>query len=332
MADKLSVNRGIVCASCDNKVGRYEDSIMCVDCREFYHLECVNVNIEEFHDLMSSNKLKKWKCGACISGCPEATTLSQVTPESDACLEITNQAVTLDQIYLLMISIKNNQDSFGKSLDSCHEKIDANSKLLQVQDVRIEQCLSKIEALENLNKNLVKENSELKARLNDIEQYSRKNCVEIKGAPEIRNENIVNVVAAVGQAVGFPIQKTMLDACHRLSKNPNKPNEPRGIIVKFISRINKEEFLMCKKVKRSIQVSDLGELFSNIPNVNPSSSVYINESLTMSNRVLYAKARQYAKENSLKYVWVRNGQIAMRKTDSSKIFVIKSTEDFKDVH
>ncbi|XP_031355236.1 uncharacterized protein LOC116179578 [Photinus pyralis] len=165
-----------------------------------------------------------------------------------------------------------------------------------------------------------------------LEQYSSKNSIEISGVPEIKGEEITNVVTAVSGAVGFTLNRSMIDACHRLGKNPNKPNEPRGIILKFVSRMDKDQLLKCKRIKRNVHVSDLGEMFSRLPNVNPNSNIFINESLSQFNRVLYAKARLYSKQNNIKFVWIRNGQIAMRKVEDSKIFVIKSVDDFKDVH
>ncbi|XP_031334153.1 uncharacterized protein LOC116164156 [Photinus pyralis] len=248
MFSKPVVNRGIVCGCCDYKIGRYDESIECAKCAKTYHINCVDLSIERVHELVSSNEIKIWECHFCIDGS---------SPPSTCAPETAVQQVTLDHIYALMITIKDNQDSFSKSLDACHDKIDDNSKMLQLQDKKIQDCLNKIEALEANNKNLLKENNELKLRVNDLEQYSRQNCIEIAGVPELKEENVLNTVTAVGHAIGFTLDKTRVDACHRLRKNGNKPNEPRGIIIKFVSRLDKEDMMAHKRVKRNMCVRDL---------------------------------------------------------------------------
>uniref|UniRef100_A0A1Y1LH42 PHD-type domain-containing protein n=1 Tax=Photinus pyralis TaxID=7054 RepID=A0A1Y1LH42_PHOPY len=327
-------NRGISCAMCAKKVGRYEDSITCFKCESDYHIECVNLSIEAFHELLKSNKVGSWKCVKCLRIRSEVTpSVANVDPEPDAATAASsNETVTLSQIYSLIVTVKEKQDSLATSLDSCHEKIDRNTNLLQAQEEKIQECLNKIDNLETKNNILSKENEDLKQKLNDLEQYTRMNSVEIKGVPEIKNENVINVIAEVRRAVGFSIDKSMIDACHRLKANINKPNEPRGIILKFVSRIDKLEFLNCKRGKRNLKVRDLGDLFARLPNAHPDSSIYINESLTTVNRVLFSKARSFAKQNNIKYAWIRNGHIAMRKTDDSKVFIVKSTTGFNDVH
>ncbi|KAG8241474.1 hypothetical protein J6590_086574 [Homalodisca vitripennis] len=111
------------------------------------------------------------------------------------------------------------------------------------------------------------------------EQYSRSNCLEITGVPEARNEDIFEVVKRVAKAVNFNLEYSMIDATFRLSKNPNKPESPRGIIVKFCRRVDMEEMRQRVKVKRWVNAGDLGYQSDN--------KIFINLSLSRESRILW---------------------------------------------
>lgn len=106
--------------------------------------------------------------------------------------------------------------------------------------------------------------------------------------------------------------------------------QPRSIIAKLVRRIDKEEFLRCRKIKRDLKLSDIDSDLVKIGNDN--NAVYVNESLTILNRQLFSKAREYRKQNNLKYLWIKTGKIFMRAKDDGKVFEIKSISDFSDVH
>lgn len=44
---------------------------------------------------------------------------------------------------------------------------------------------------------------ELQIRLEDVEQYTRMNCVEIQGVPEKKVENVLELVQKIGEAIDF---------------------------------------------------------------------------------------------------------------------------------
>ena len=50
--------------------------------------------------------------------------------------------------------------------------------------------------------------------------------------------------------------------------------------------------------------------------------IYINEHLSPSNRELFALSMQKKRFEEFKYLWVRNGNIYLRKNDNSEVFHI----------
>lgn len=146
---------------------------------------------------------------------------------------------------------------------------------------------------------------------------------------KVRDENIYFTIARVAKAMSIEVTKAELDCCHRLKKLPGS-TEPRKIVVKFTSRWKNEEFLAARRSKRTLCVGDIG--FEGLKNFDLNKTVYINESLTTTNRVLIAKCRDYKKRENIKYLWVRNCKIYVRKSENSKVFVISSLNDLRDVH
>lgn len=59
--------------------------------------------------------------------------------------------------------------------------------------------------------------------------------------------------------------------------------------------------------------------------------VFVVEHLSPTNKHLHAAARQKSKELNYKYVWVRNGQIFMRKTDTTEYIVVRNMETLQNL-
>ncbi|KAK5644647.1 hypothetical protein RI129_005947 [Pyrocoelia pectoralis] len=298
------------CNTCTNKIGSARLAVQCSQCHKHYHCKCVDLTTTDSELINSGNKL--FKCYGCGSSSKDGDfTLSDV-------MKKLNELITKNVDMCV-------------SIELCHTRIQENNKLLKDQDARINSCLERIDSLSQQNTHLQKENAELKRQINEQNQYSRKNSLEIFGVPEIKDENVIRTVQVIAQSLGVNLDKQRIDAAHRLKSNLRKPNEPRGIIIKFISRLDKDDFLKARKVKRDFNTSHLSHYFTQL-NVHPAKAIYINESLTYENKQLLNKCREFKKNKNVKYLWSRNGQIFMRMSDNSQVFKISSIESLRDVH
>lgn len=233
-------------------------------------------------------------------------------------------------IYKEIKKLTSVNQELAKSIDFCHEKIDDCHTSVKQLNQGLKECFLKIESTVAKCDLLEKENIQLKTELNSMQQYSRLNNLEIRGVPEIKNENILSVVAGVGRALGVDICERDVDACHRMGKFNLDSAEPRSIILKFVSRLKKQQFLKARSVKRNLCVGDLDDDWKK--EASGKRSVYINEHLTSENKALFKKCREFKKDKNIKYLWVTNGQIKMRKTDNSTIYIITNEKSLNDVH
>lgn len=55
--------------------------------------------------------------------------------------------------------------------------------------------------------------------------------------------------------------------------------------------------------------------------------MYVNKRLKKSKRILFAQTRTNTKEKKIKFAWISNADILVRKNENSKIIKIKSSQD-----
>ncbi|XP_046685594.1 uncharacterized protein LOC124371301 [Homalodisca vitripennis] len=169
------------------------------------------------------------------------------------------------------------------------------------------------------NRQLKNKVQKLEERLEDMEQYSRGNCLEIHGIPQEPNEDVLTVVKDVGKALDIDVSDSMIDTCHRLGKRENKgKNYHAGIIVKFVRRMDKEEFLRKRRVKRNLNLSHINKPGGEV--------IYVNESLSPERRRLLALAKAAKREKGYTFLWIRNGKIFLRKEEEAPVIVVTRQE------
>ena len=202
-------------------------------------------------------------------------------------------------------------DSIKKSNSYLSDKYDylqgiAGNNKKEVDEIKSENMCLKQTVLEL--KNLL-ENTE--KNLNNLEQYSRRECIEINGIPCTHEESTDEIVVALAKQVGVHITTKDISVSHRL-KNLTKSKQPSTIIAKFISRkIRNQIFENRFKLKKA----------------NPGKMIFINESLTRTNRKIFNMCRNFKKDNNWKYVWTKQGQTYLKKSDSDNTLKIESICD-----
>ncbi|KAL3290098.1 hypothetical protein HHI36_023466 [Cryptolaemus montrouzieri] len=139
--------------------------------------------------------------------------------------------------------------------------------------------------------------------------------MKIQDVPEKKNENLIVVIVNIGNFLNFRIEKSVIDyitLVPTVSADKDKP-KPKNIIIRFLSKLSRDEFLARTKAKR-IETKLSGFKIDGI-----SDRLFINDYLTPMNNILYKNASVAAKQHQFKYVWVRSGNIFVRKDDTTKI-------------
>lgn len=196
----------------------------------------------------------------------------------------------------------------------------------------VQQLLTDNKAMKATIANLELGAASLEKRVEDMDQSARSCNLEIQNIPEVKNENLNQVVFEIGKLIGVEIDADKVRAVHRVARGPGAapgpaaaaadapPPRPKNIVVQLSSRRLRDDVLSAARARRELYTDQLqmgGE----------SRRFFVAEHLTLRNKKLFAKARELGKDAGFKHVWVRNFTIQMRKTDLSKIIYIRSESD-----
>ncbi|KAK9744679.1 hypothetical protein QE152_g7518 [Popillia japonica] len=73
------------------------------------------------------------------------------------------------------------------------------------------------------NASLKQEIGEPRNQIQDLEQHSKLNNLEIQGVPQKKNENIFDILHKIGDAIQCDISPTDINAAHRVAQlNSNR--------------------------------------------------------------------------------------------------------------
>lgn len=110
-----------------------------------------------------------------------------------------------------------------------------------------------------------------------------------------------------------------VDVCHRVQTE--QPSQQH--IVQFTTR-QKRNAVLCAAMKKRLTTGMIG-----IP--GQTSPIFVNEHLTLSNRLLLSETIKAKKGKSWKFVWTKNGKVYARKTKNSRVVNIQSMSDIEKI-
>ena len=130
------------------------------------------------------------------------------------------------------------------------------------------------------------------------EQYSRRECREISGIPDIiPNNDLEETVFKIVNETGVTVNSRDAEACHPL----NQKAKPKKVIIK-LSKSKDVARVMNNKMKlKSMRTQNIGLPFD--------CKIYINESLCKYCKYLRWKCKLLQTRGSIQSFWMTNGSI-----------------------
>lgn len=201
----------------------------------------------------------------------------------------------------------------------------AVTKAVEKQIKEVQKKIDELEEKVDCNmKKLEEENRELKKRMNETEQYSRRSNIEIKNIPERPNEDLKPIILDIAKKINMPLDfKCDVQAAHRI---PTKPGLTKPIIVKFTNRQFRNDFIFQAK-KAKLQCNQLDSTKDLLFSAN--TKIFVNDHLTAANKKLFFEARQCVKNRTAKSAWTVNGKIMIRRDDASGPITIRDEYDLR---
>lgn len=140
---------------------------------------------------------------------------------------------------------------------------------------KIDLCCKQIQESAGLNR-LV---SDLVSKIDSLEQGARNCNIEICNIPERRNENLINLMMNIGSAIKYNIQQNDITSIHRVPHAQQQDNKPKNIIVKFASRIFRDNILSANRLCKGLTTEQLGMS-------GTSQAIYMHEHLTLKKQTI----------------------------------------------
>lgn len=288
------------CSRCSEKLPKNGSYVECQGCDNNLHYECSSVS-ERSYKSMSETKRAAWRCYQCKGASSRKGSASE-----------TAEVQSMEQHFAeLKRDIERSQTFLSDKYDEMLVKINSYHEMFNVMNKTIESLVNKVKDKDEIIVNL-------SSRLNQLEQYGRNRNIELVQVQESPQENLENVVLNIARMMQINIVSNDIEAVHRL---PSKPGKTRKIIVQFVSRKKRDEFIMKKK---SMKINNDHILHNgNVTNI------YVNENLTGYNSSLLWKTKAFAKEKGYAFVWYRFGKILVRKGEKAPVVQILMESDLE---
>ena len=250
---------------------------------------------------------------------------------------------TLKDVMLSLASIKNTVDGISNRICSVEERLcKVEEKLckvgkLEIKVVSLEESqdfLSKryeeqdknIEETKNTNSRLQKENDILlnkfniltkglaqeQLKRNSLEQYGRREMIEISGISHEQNEDCIELAHQVCKLAAVDIKKKKIEIAHRIKNG--------DIIVKFTDRPTRDQLYANRINLKNKSIKDTG--FHN------ETSIYLNESLSFDTKGLL---RKKCKTLGYKKIIPDNGIIKVKVDNDTKWTKIGNYADLEAI-
>ena len=155
-------------------------------------------------------------------------------------------------------------------------------------------------------KDQIEETYKLDEKYDDLEQYSRKNSLEILGVPEGAYTSTDEAVIRIGEAINVDIKREDIEISHKLKRKTTKL-----VIVKFVSHKVKSLLYKARTKLKNMKTSDVfpNDAFSS----REDQRIFINENLKNYRRELFMKANKRKKDNMITSTWTMDGKKNIRK-------------------
>lgn len=299
------------CSSCGDQ---FNDGVQCTACMKWLDFSCAQLTEVGWRRL-GEQRRSDWKCPTCRSSPLPSPTSNPISMDIlfTEIRELKQQLTSLPALIEGVRVVKDELRELKNSNEFISNKLDEFSK--QMSD--IQKRMKKFDKLDQKVHSLEADVLTLKSNLSDQDQRSRLNNVEIKGVPLKKGENLFSIVESICKTTGTGFCKSQINFLHR---SPLHGTNEKSIIVSFLNRYVKDEFIASARSYKDLSAADLGY-------TSAKQRVYVNDHLNGALKMLLNKTKSKTKDTNYKYVWVKHGKIHVRKSDTSPVLIIANELD-----
>ncbi|PIK60325.1 hypothetical protein BSL78_02756 [Apostichopus japonicus] len=122
--------------------------------------------------------------------------------------------------------------AFAKKMDELLERLETHAGKLHDIEVTMEKSSKDVQEITNKIRMLEEKCDRSLKEINELEQYSRRNCLRVFGIEDRPNENTSTIISEIASKYfGYTPSQKDIDRSHRVGQK--EANKPRAILVKF---------------------------------------------------------------------------------------------------
>lgn len=304
----------VICGRCGDDVG---EAIQCSACKKSFDFPCSGITEKGYRKL--GDRQATWRCATCKNS-GQASALTVPVMGSP----VASPTVSLESIMHELTSIRMQLaplSSLSAEVQLLRKEL-ADLKGIPAKVHKLDERLTKVEEDQKDLTGAMTSLCKLEEDLHDTDQWLRSNNVEIKGVPLRDKENLFEMLAKIGDKISYPVLKTQINFVHRV---PSNVAGTKNIIVSFMNRYVKEDFIAsARSLQNPLSPKDIGF-------TGAAGKIFINDHLTVKNKLLLSQAKSRAKEHNYQFVWVKHMKIFVRRDPTSKPFTISRGQDLQKI-
>lgn len=241
--------------------------------------------------------------------------------------EMTKITSVLSELNKNIIKLNTDNVNINKTLTETNKRLSEMEKSLNFTSERQDLFDNRLKTIEDgisHTTSVTDQIGMIEHKISLMEQQARQCNIEISNMPERRTEHLINIIERLGEAIKYPIRASDMITVHRVPHAESKNPRPKNVIVKFTNKVTRDNVISAYRAVKGLDSTKLS--------INGSpTTIYINEHLTLSNKLLFRQCREAAKKQEYKYVWVKHGTILVRKSDTSHVLPIRSPQDLAKI-
>ncbi|XP_078001141.1 uncharacterized protein LOC144453684 [Glandiceps talaboti] len=254
---------------------------------------------------------------------------SSSTPQDKAKMADKEDGNDLSQIMSHLAALNEKVDkipTLANKIDDLQASVEYISSFFDMYKERMDRMEEDNKTLKDQLASATAKVTTMDRELQDLQQYTRRNNLEIHGIQEQPGEDTDALVMKVATAAGIRISQTDIDVSHRLpSRRQCSNTKPSTIIVRFTRRTVRSNIYNARKNIKNKSTRDM-----NIDN-NDQNRVYINENLSPTNKQIFYKANERKKMKKWKFIWTNKGKIFVKKSEEERAIMISSEGDIEQM-
>lgn len=309
------------CKVCGDKFDLRSNCIDCTVCGSAIHKTKCAVSVKDGKKGDISLKCKTCQTKDEVMSTPTAgTSASTLSSNEEVLSEIRNLSKNFDVKFQLLQKIDGDLQSISTRVTNVESEQAAMTE--RMDSLQSAQDMQKAKMIDIGNS--VKTAT---STVEHLEEYGRRNTIEIHGIPLTNQENLFEIIKDLGEVLEVKIENVNIDAIHRLPSRANK----NVIIVKFSNR------WVCDAVKKN----RLGKkLCTTMIGFDEPSTIYINVSLGKNKSYLAKETRRMFRSynatvrvddggNIYVHKWFET--LAEAKQNRDKKCLVKSSAEFSQI-